>query len=92
MTAMLPWSWRSPAAGVRFGARSAIYRKIIVNLLKGSASLIDLLTAAAKTKTGDYSEYLNDMVTAGFLARDYTWKPASGELSKLSHYRYRRFR
>lgn len=70
-----------------FGARSEIYRKIIVNLLKGSASLAELLTAAAKTKTGDYSEYLNDMVTAGFLARDYTWKPAGGELSKLSHYR-----
>jgi uncharacterized protein len=70
-----------------FGARSEIYRKIIVNLLKGSASLAELLSAAARTKTGDYSEYLNDMVTAGFLARDYTWKPASGELSKLSHYR-----
>ena len=70
-----------------FGARSEIYRKIVGNLVRGAASLTELLTAAAKNKTGDYSEYLNDMVTAGFLARDYTWKPATGEISKLSHYR-----
>jgi AAA+ ATPase superfamily predicted ATPase len=70
-----------------FGARSEIYRKIIGNLVRGAASLTELLSAAARTKTGDYSEYLNDMVTAGFLARDYTWKPATGELSKLSNYR-----
>jgi len=70
-----------------FGVRSEIYRKIVGNLVRGAASLTELLTAAAKNKTGDYSEYLNDMVTAGFLARDYTWKPATGEISKLSHYR-----
>jgi uncharacterized protein len=70
-----------------FGARSEIYRKIVAGLVKGSASLTEILAAAARTKTGDYSDYLNDMVTAGFLARDYTWKPATGEISKLSHYR-----
>lgn len=43
--------------------------------------------AAERSKTGDYSEYLEDMVRAGFLARDYTWKPDTGELSKLSKYR-----
>jgi hypothetical protein len=70
-----------------FGARSEIYRKIVAGLVKGPASLTEVLAAAARTKTGDYSDYLNDMVTAGFLARDYTWKPATGEISKLSHYR-----
>lgn len=38
-----------------FGARSEIYRKIIASLVKGSASLTEILAAAAKTKTGDYS-------------------------------------
>ena len=70
-----------------FGARSEIYRRIVAGLVKGPASLTEILAAAERTKTGDYSEYLNDMVTAGFLARDYTWKPATGEISKLSHYR-----
>ncbi|MGH8295082.1 MAG: AAA family ATPase [Steroidobacteraceae bacterium] len=70
-----------------FGARSAIYRKIARSLVPGSASLTDILAAAQRSKTGDYSEYLEDMVRAGFLARDYTWKLVTGELSKLSKFR-----
>ncbi len=70
-----------------FGERSAIYRKIIASLLKGPASLNDILERTQRTKTGDYSDYLNDLVTAGFLARDYTWRLKTGEISKLSRYR-----
>jgi AAA+ ATPase superfamily predicted ATPase len=70
-----------------FGERSAIYRKIIGSLLKGPASLNDILERTQRTKTGDYSDYLNDLVTAGFLARDYTWRLKTGEISKLSRYR-----
>jgi uncharacterized protein len=70
-----------------FGARNGIYRKIIQTLVKGSASLTDVLKATGRTKTGDYSEYLDDMVCAGFVARDYTWNLATGDPSKLSHYR-----
>ncbi len=66
---------------------SAIYRKIVMSLLPGSASLAQVLAAAERSKTGDYSDYLDDMVHAGFLARDYTWKPRTGEVSKLSRYR-----
>jgi uncharacterized protein len=72
-----------------FGTRSEIYRRIAQSLVEGSASLLDILAAAERSKTGDYSEYLEDMVRAGFLARDYTWKPETGELSKLSKYRLR---
>lgn len=70
-----------------FGARSAIYRKIIASLIKGPAGLTDILKEAERAKTGDYSEYLNDLATAGFLARDYTWQLKTGEISKLSRYR-----
>ena len=70
-----------------FGERSAIYRRIIASLLKGPASLNDILERTQRTKTGDYSDYLNDLVTAGFLARDYTWLLKTGEISKLSRYR-----
>ncbi|MHB1541640.1 MAG: AAA family ATPase [Steroidobacteraceae bacterium] len=70
-----------------FGKRSEIYRKIVMSLLQGSASLAEILAAAERSKTGDYSDYLNDMVYAGFLSRDYTWKPRTGEVSKLSRYR-----
>lgn len=70
-----------------FGARNQIYRVIVESLVKGSASLTEILSATQRSKTGDYSEYLNDMVCAGFVARDYTWKLATGEISKLSRYR-----
>ncbi len=70
-----------------FGRRSEIYRKIVSHLVLGSANLNDLLTHSEKAKTGDFSAYLNDLVLAGFVSRDYTWHLASGELSKLSSYR-----
>jgi uncharacterized protein len=72
-----------------FGSRSEIYRKIVNGLTTGAASLTEILAAASKTKTGDYSDYLSDMVNAGFLARDFTWSLHTGELSKLSRYRLR---
>ncbi len=73
-----------------FGARSAIYRKIVNGLAPGAAaSLTEILATASRTKTGDYSDYLGDMVNAGFLARDFTWNLHTGDLSKLSRYRLR---
>jgi hypothetical protein len=70
-----------------FGARSEIYRRIVTSLLKGPASLNDILAHNRRSKSGDYSEYLNDLVTAGFLARDHTWQLKTGEVSTLSRYR-----
>lgn len=70
-----------------FGLRSKIYKKIVNHLIKGMASQDDLMKACNKTKTGDFSEYINDLVKAGFVARDYTWHLKTGEISKLSHYR-----
>lgn len=70
-----------------FGARHQIYRQIIRSLLKRPAPLMKILKRMGRTKTGDYSEYLRDMVGAGFLARDYTWHIGTGDLSKLSRFR-----
>lgn len=70
-----------------FGARSEIYRKIIACLAKGASSQADILKACGRTKTGDFTDYLNDLVTAGFVSRDHTWHLQTGVISKLSHYR-----
>lgn len=70
-----------------FGARSDTYRRIVASLLKGPASLNEILHSTRRSKSGDYSEYLNDLVTAGFLARDHTWHLKTGEVSNLSRYR-----
>lgn len=70
-----------------FGPRSSIYRKIINHLAKGIAEQADIFRYLGRTKTGDISEYLHDLVLADFVARDYTWRLETGGISKLSHYR-----
>ncbi|HLB57253.1 MAG TPA: ATPase, partial [Gammaproteobacteria bacterium] len=70
-----------------FGKRSAIYKKIINHVIAGSASQEEILLGCKRSKTGDFSEYLADLETAGFLSRDFTWHLKNGRLSKLSRYR-----
>ena len=70
-----------------FGSRSKIYQTIITLLLKGPADQSAIFNLLSKKKTGDYSEYLEDLVLAGFLSRDYTWHLNTGKISKLSRYR-----
>jgi uncharacterized protein len=70
-----------------FGTRSDIYKKIINCLAAGSASQEEILESCRRSKTGDFSEYLNDLCAAGFLSRDFTWHLKDGKTSKLSRYR-----
>ena len=70
-----------------FGKRSTIYKNIIRLLVTGSASLEEILDGCHRKKTGDFSEYLEDLEKAGFIARDFTWHIKNGNLSKLSRYR-----
>ncbi|OGT48070.1 MAG: ATPase [Gammaproteobacteria bacterium RIFCSPHIGHO2_12_FULL_38_11] len=70
-----------------FGTRSKIYKEIIQLLAKGSVSLEDIFENCGRTKTGDFSVYLNDLETAGFVSRDFTWNLNNNKQSKLSHYR-----
>ena len=70
-----------------FGTRSEIYKKIIDRLLLGSASLNEIIAGCSRSKTGDFSEYLSDLTTAGFVSRDYTWRLKDGKTSRLSRYR-----
>lgn len=70
-----------------FGTRSEIYKKIIDKLLVGTASQDEIIASCSRSKTGDFSEYLSDLTTAGFISRDYTWRLKDGKTSKLSRYR-----
>lgn len=70
-----------------FSTRSEIYKKIIEKLLTGSASQDEIIASCSRSKTGDYSGYLSDLTTAGFVSRDYTWRLKDGTTSKLSRYR-----
>jgi AAA+ ATPase superfamily predicted ATPase len=70
-----------------FGNRSNIYKKIINRLISSPASQEEILKSCSRTKTGDFSEYLEDLRAAGFITRDFTWYLENGKESKLSRYR-----
>jgi len=70
-----------------FSKRSAIYKKIIEQLVKGPMMADELADLVKLTRTGTFDDYLNDLVLAGFVARDFTWHLHTGEISKLSRFR-----
>jgi AAA+ ATPase superfamily predicted ATPase len=70
-----------------FSKRNETYKKIVETLENGPREAEEIINSLGRTYTGTTIEYLEDLVTAGFLSRDYTWLLSSGKLSKLSHFR-----
>jgi AAA+ ATPase superfamily predicted ATPase len=70
-----------------FTKRSELYKKIIEKLADGPLELNDLHKELSYQKSGVMGEYLDELVKARFIKRDYTWLVKSGEESRLSHYR-----
>lgn len=72
-----------------FSNRSAVYKAIVERLAEGPCELKDVYAALGIGKNSLVSEYMDDLVTAGFVSRDFTWHLKTGADSKLSHYRLR---
>ena len=70
-----------------FGKRTPVYKRLVKALSKGPAEAQDLVAATGISKGGDLYEYLEVLVSSGFVSRDYTWRLRDGTPSKLSHYR-----
>jgi uncharacterized protein len=70
-----------------FERRSEIYRPIIEVLANGPMEFDGICESLQYPKSGTLSEYLDDLIESGFIARDYTWGVKSGKSSKLSQYR-----
>lgn len=70
-----------------FSSRSTTYKKIVERLAEGPCELKDIYTALKVEKSGVISEYMDDLIAAGFISQDYTWHLKTGLDSKLSHYR-----
>lgn len=70
-----------------FEKRSAIYRSIVETLADGPMDATTICKTLNYTKSGAFSNYLDDLIESGFISRDYTWSVKSGKSSKLSHYR-----
>jgi AAA+ ATPase superfamily predicted ATPase len=70
-----------------FGTRAPVYKKIVSHLASTTLDQASILRALGVEKGGLYSEYLDELVKTGYVARDYTWNVKSGKFSKLSCYR-----
>jgi AAA+ ATPase superfamily predicted ATPase len=70
-----------------FTRRSEIYKKIIEALAKGTLEFNKIHENLNYPKSGVLSEYLADLMSAGFISRDFTWHLKTGKDSRLSHFR-----
>lgn len=70
-----------------FGKKAPMYKKIVVSLAQGPQEQSAILKEVDAAKSGIFSDYLNELVKTGYVARDYTWGLKLGKFSKLSRYR-----
>lgn len=70
-----------------FLSKTNIYFKALEALVDHSLQPISLAEKIQVPLNNVLLEYLNELATAGFLARDYTWGIKSGKHSKLSCFR-----
>ncbi len=70
-----------------FSTRSYRYKLIIERLVKGSADFDQICEAVEMEKGGTVSQYLEDLVETGYVARDFTWNIKEGKESTLSKFR-----
>jgi uncharacterized protein len=70
-----------------FGKRSTVYKKIVETLVKKSQNRADIAKATKLPENGIISDYLRDLLEAGFISRDYAWDLNSKQFSSLSTYR-----
>ncbi len=70
-----------------FSRKNASYREIVASLANGPKTLQQICTKLKKTVAGAYSGYLDDLVKAGFVQRDFTWSIDNAKVGKLSRYR-----
>jgi uncharacterized protein len=70
-----------------FGKQSENYIEIIRSLVSGSKSQSQIIEATRRKTSGVISDYLNDLIESGFIARDYSWTFSTKKNLKLSRYR-----
>jgi hypothetical protein len=72
-----------------FGKRSEIFGRIVEFLANGPADNALIATGIHYTNSGQLSEYLEELVLAGYLGREHTWSIKTGKESRSSRYRIR---
>ncbi len=70
-----------------FSRRSTSYKEIVTCIADGPKELPEICKKLKKSRGGLHNKYLDDLVKAGFVQRDYAWHLESGKEGKLSRYR-----
>lgn len=70
-----------------FSRRSGSYKEIVTILADGPKELPEICKELKKSRGGLRNKYLDDLVKAGFVQRDFSWYIESGNEGKLSRYR-----
>ncbi|MFC1616808.1 ATP-binding protein [Candidatus Margulisiibacteriota bacterium] len=70
-----------------FDKKSHTYKKIINELIYGPKEYNNICKNLGITQSGFISEYLDNLIKASFLTRDYTWSLKTGKESRLSNFR-----
>lgn len=70
-----------------FDQRSATYRQLVQSLARGRLDLGAICEALDRPKGGVLSGYLDDLVTAGFLAKEPSWELRTGRVKRQHLYR-----
>lgn len=70
-----------------FSSRNEIYKHIVHAIADARADRNQIAHQLNIEAGGTLSEYLDDLLKAGFLTRDFSWRIEDGKTSKLSHFR-----
>lgn len=70
-----------------FAQRNRIYKEIVSQAITGRLTMAEICEGLGRTKGGDFSEYLDDLVEAGFLCRDMSWNIFNEREERLGYYR-----
>ena len=68
-------------------SEAEIYKRIILTLLNSPLEREIIAKKLDRVPGGDLSDYLDNLVSSGFVSRDYTWHIKDRKNSKLSQYR-----
>lgn len=70
-----------------FAHRNRIYKNIVLQVANDKSTMTDIVEGIGRSKGGDLSGYLGDLVEAGFISRDHVWNISKEREERLGYYR-----
>jgi len=69
-------------------SNAKVYKEIVLALASsGSLERLEIIKKIKLAEGGDVTDYLTNLITAGFISREYTWSLMDRQVSKFSKFR-----